>query len=82
MVAFPPGPRTSMGLWVDRAESFKAMGLKLGVYSTLSEPVWGGGQRSAGQEKVSDAGVNSRDVYREGWEKGIREEETTAKHQS
>lgn len=36
MVAFPPGPLTSMGLWVDRAESFRAMGLKLGVYSTLS----------------------------------------------
>lgn len=36
MVAFPPGPFTSMGLWVDRAESFSAFGLKLGVYSTLS----------------------------------------------
>lgn len=43
MVAFPPGPLTSMGLWVDRAESFKAMGLKLGVYSTLSERVSRGG---------------------------------------
>lgn len=40
-MAFPPGPFTSMGLWVDRAESFKAMGLKLGVYSTLSEQVEG-----------------------------------------
>lgn len=35
MVAFPPGPFTSMGLWVERAESFRAMGLKLGVYSML-----------------------------------------------
>lgn len=35
MVAFPPGPFTSMGLWVDRAESLRAMGLKLGVYSML-----------------------------------------------
>lgn len=43
MVAFPPGPFTSMGLWVERAESFRAMGLKLGVYSTL----WVRGQRSA-----------------------------------
>ena len=41
-MAFPPGPLTSMGLWVDRAESFKAMGLKLGEYSILSESVWGG----------------------------------------
>lgn len=38
MVAFPPGPFTSMGLWVDRAESFRAFGLKLGVYSTLWPP--------------------------------------------
>lgn len=30
-----------MGLWVERAESFKAMGLKLGVYSTLSGEVGG-----------------------------------------
>lgn len=40
MVAFPPGPLTSMGLWVERAESFRAMGLKLGVYSTLSVSGW------------------------------------------
>lgn len=52
MVAFPPGPFTSMGLWVDRAESFRAMGLKLGVYSTLP----GGGQRSVG--RGGDAGVS------------------------
>lgn len=43
MVAFPPGPFTSIGLWVERAESFRAIGLKLGVYSTL----WVRGQRSA-----------------------------------
>lgn len=61
MVAFPPGPLTSMGLWVDRAESFKAMGLKLGVYSTLSERVWRGGvsqdqrgRNSAAEEKKSE----------------------------
>lgn len=28
MVALPPSPFTSMGLWVDRAESFRALGLK------------------------------------------------------
>lgn len=39
MVALPPGPFTSMGLWVDRAVSFSAMGLKLGTYSLLS---WSG----------------------------------------
>merc|ERR1719244_995183 len=33
MVALPPGPFTSMGLWVDRAESFRTPGLKFGIYS-------------------------------------------------
>lgn len=28
MVALPPKPFTSMGLWVDRAESFRTLGLK------------------------------------------------------
>lgn len=41
MVAFPPGPLTSMGLWVDKAESFRAMGLKLGKYSILLVSGWG-----------------------------------------
>lgn len=40
MVALPPGPFTSIGLWVDRAESFSAIGLKLGTYSWLSENMW------------------------------------------
>lgn len=68
MVAFPPGPLTSMGLWVDRAESFRAMGLKLGVYSTLSV-TWGRGQRSVGRRGgrgVSGAGVRSLKMRRGG----------------
>jgi len=35
MVALPPGPLTSMGLLVERAESFRAIGLKLDRYSLL-----------------------------------------------
>lgn len=48
MVAFPPGPFTSMGLWVDRAESFSALGLKLGVYSTLPRSEVSGADRCGG----------------------------------
>lgn len=63
MVAFPPGPFTSMGLWVDSAESFRAFGLKLGVYSTLPTSgvrhggqIWGGGveKRQPGQHVVTE----------------------------
>lgn len=65
MVAFPPGPFTSMGLWVDRAESFRAFGLKLGVYSTLPRSgvrgqgggrTWGGKgrERQPGQHVVTE----------------------------
>lgn len=35
MVALPPRPFTSMGLWVDRAESFRTLGLKRSVKSVL-----------------------------------------------
>lgn len=35
MVALPPGPFTSMGLCVDRAESFRTLGLKRSTYSVL-----------------------------------------------
>lgn len=59
MVAFPPGPFTSMGLWVDRAESFRAIGLKLGVYSTLWPPRSGVRGRW-GVWWVSGVGVKTR----------------------
>lgn len=52
MVALPPGPFTSIGLWVDRAESFSAIGLKLGTYSWLSENMW----VMVGGESIKDTG--------------------------
>lgn len=71
IVAFPPGPFTSMGLWVDRAESFRAMGLKLGVYSTLLvsgvsgwRRRWGGFRCRSKDERLTHE-VKERGVWEE-----------------
>lgn len=59
MVAFPPGPLTSMGLWVDRAESFSAFGLKLGVYSTLPRSGVSGADTHGGREETTGSACSN-----------------------
>lgn len=66
-MAFPPGPLTSMGLWVDKAESFKAMGLKLGVYSKLSghKEVWEQETDPGQRQKFKTREVTGHDLTKE-----------------
>lgn len=54
MVALPPSPFTSMGLWVDRAESFRALGLKRS--SALGEGSGGTWEGVRGREVKGEKG--------------------------
>lgn len=56
MVALPPGPFTSMGLWVEMVVSFRTAGLKPGL--------WGGG--GAVWEQRGSEGEECEGVEEEG----------------
>lgn len=62
MVALPPGPFTSMGLCVDRAESFRTLGLKRSTYSVLG---WGKSEVTESEGRKKKRGKEAM-VEREG----------------